>query len=72
MVKSDLKNEKSIYLSPREEEIIKMIVKGYTTREIAKKRNNTINTIRSYRKIIFYKLGLHSTVSLARYEMEKE
>jgi DNA-binding CsgD family transcriptional regulator len=71
MLKPGNKPEKIISLSKREEDIIKMITAGYTNREIAEIRNNTINTIRSYRKIIYYKLGLHSSVSLVKYGRER-
>ena len=45
-------------LSPREAEITRMILQGYSTKAIARDLNNSPETIKVHRKRIFAKLGL--------------
>ncbi len=59
-------------LTPRETEILLLIGKGLTSKEIAVLLNLTITTIGSYRKNICSKLDLHSTASLASYLYRKK
>lgn len=56
--------EKIGSLTNQEEKVYNEVVQGYTTLEIAKKLNLTINTINSYMKSIFKKLDVHSKVEL--------
>ncbi|MCX6035782.1 MAG: response regulator transcription factor [Chloroflexi bacterium] len=54
-------------LTPRETEIIKLIVEGYTNRQIGQELNISIRTVEGHRANISDKLGLHSRVELVRY-----
>jgi DNA-binding NarL/FixJ family response regulator len=54
-------------LTPRETEILKLIVEGYTNRQIGAELNISIRTVEGHRANISDKLGLHSRVELVRY-----
>jgi two-component system, NarL family, response regulator NreC len=54
-------------LTPREKEILTLIVGGYTNRQIAEKLSISIRTVEGHRANISEKLGLHSRVELVRY-----
>jgi len=54
-------------LTPRETEILKMIVEGYTNRQIGQELNISVRTVEGHRANISDKLGLHSRVELVRY-----
>ena len=57
-------------LTPRETEILRLIVEGYTNRQIGQKLNISIRTVEGHRANISEKLGLHSRVELVRYARE--
>jgi two-component system response regulator NreC len=54
-------------LTPRETEILRFIVEGYTNRQIGQELNISIRTVEGHRANISDKLGLHSRVELVRY-----
>jgi two-component system response regulator NreC len=54
-------------LTPRETEILKLIVEGYTNRQIGQELNISVRTVEGHRANISDKLGLHSRVELVRY-----
>ncbi len=54
-------------LTPRETEILKLIVEGYTNRQIGQELNISVRTVEGHRSNISDKLGLHSRVELVRY-----
>ena len=54
-------------LTPRETEILRLIVEGYTNRQIGQELNISIRTVEGHRANISGKLGLHSRVELVRY-----
>jgi two-component system, NarL family, response regulator NreC len=57
-------------LTPREIEILKLIVEGYTNRQIGEHLNISIRTVEGHRANISDKLGLHSRLELVRYARE--
>ena len=57
-------------LTPRETEVLKLIVQGYTNRQIAEELNISIRTAETHRANLSDKLGLHSRVELVRYARE--
>lgn len=61
----------SVELTPREEQIVRMISKGAASSEIAKKLNLSIHTINSHRKNILKKLGFKSPTELIAYAVKK-
>jgi two-component system response regulator NreC len=54
-------------LTSRETEVLKLIVEGYTNRQIGQELNISIRTVEGHRSNISDKLGLHSRVELVRY-----
>lgn len=61
------REEEAIPLTPTEIEIVKCIVQGKTTKEIAAERFCSIHTINTHRKNIFRKLGLNTAHDVIRY-----
>ena len=57
-------------LTAREKEILKLIVEGYTNRQIGEHLNISIRTVEGHRSNISDKLALHSRVELVRYARE--
>jgi two-component system response regulator NreC len=57
-------------LTPRETEVLKLIVQGYTNRQIGKELNISVRTVEGHRANLSGKLGLRSRVELVRYARE--
>lgn len=51
-------------LTPRERDVVSLLVSGSSTRDIASKTGLTVSTVNTYLKRIFAKLGVHSRVEL--------
>ena len=51
-------------LTPRERDVVRLLVSGYGTRDIASETGLTVSTINTYLKRIFHKMGVHSRVEL--------
>lgn len=51
-------------LTPRERDVVGLLVSGASTRDIAKRTGLTVATVNTYLKRIFSKLGVHSRVEL--------
>ena len=60
-----------VLLTPRQEEIVYLVVEGLRNREIAKRLNISENTIRNYLFRIFEKLGVSSRAELILYTIAK-
>lgn len=56
-------------LTPSEQEILKMIALGKTTKEIAAERNSSIHTITTHRKNIFRKIGVNNAHEATKYAL---
>jgi DNA-binding NarL/FixJ family response regulator len=54
-------------LTPREQEVMRLIAEGYSSRQVAKKLFISPKTAENHRANIMNKLGLHSTLDLIRY-----
>lgn len=54
-------------LTPREEEVLKPVAEGYSTREIAKTLAISAKTVERRRANILQKLGLRDRLALTRY-----
>ncbi|CAM1354212.1 response regulator [Tenacibaculum insulae] len=65
------KSQPEISLTKREMEVLKLIAKEYTTKEIAAKLFLSKHTIESYRKNLISKLNVRNLAGLTRYAMEK-
>jgi len=56
-------------ISDREREVLVLIAKGYSSKEIADQLNISIHTVNSHRKNITHKTGIKSVAGLAVYAM---
>jgi len=54
-------------LTSREQEIMRLIAEGYSTKQIAEKLFISQKTVENHRTSIFSKLDIHSTLELVRY-----
>ena len=54
-------------LSPREREVLLLLAKGYTNREIADRIFRSVKTVETYRASIKRKLGLRNRAEIFRY-----
>ena len=54
-------------LTPREVDVLKLIVNGYTNKQIAEQLTISTRTVEGHRANLSDKLGLHSRVELVRY-----
>ena len=59
--------DKVLTLTVREVEVLRLIVQGYTNRQIAEQLSLSIRTVESHRANIMAKLNLRSRVELVRY-----
>lgn len=57
-------------LTPRETEVLKLIVRGFTNRQIGEELSISIRTAESHRSNLSDKLGLHNRVELVRFARE--
>jgi two-component system response regulator NreC len=57
-------------LTQREAEILRLIVEGYTNRQIGQELNISVRTVEGHRANISEKLGFHNRVELVRYARE--
>jgi len=65
-------NERNIFLTPRETDLLRLIVKGYTNHEIAEELFLSIETINSYRKNLLFKLNARNTAILVKMAIEEK
>jgi two-component system response regulator NreC len=61
----------SAELTERENEILGLIVQGYTNRQIATRLSLSVRTVEYHRANMMDKLGLHSRAELVRYAAER-
>ncbi|AQA11680.1 response regulator transcription factor [Streptomyces samsunensis] len=54
-------------LTPREEEVVKLVAEGHSSKEIAEMLFISVKTVHRHRSNILHKLGLHDRLELARY-----
>ncbi|MDR2848035.1 MAG: response regulator transcription factor [Bacteroidales bacterium] len=62
----DKGNKKIVWLSNREQEILKHIAAGYTTHEIADIINRDVETVRTYRRNLLIKLDAKNTAEVVK------
>lgn len=58
-------------LTPREVDVLKLIVQGYTNRQIGEELSISVRTVEGHRANLSGKLGLRSRVELVRYAREQ-
>ncbi len=67
----DLCPNKSAQLTKREMEVLKLIVKGYSTKEIANELCLGFETVHTYQKYLHQKMNCKNTASLVRKAIEQ-
>ncbi|AUC76564.1 MULTISPECIES: response regulator transcription factor [unclassified Olleya] len=65
------RSQPDISLTKREKEVLKLIAKEFTTKEIASQLFLSTHTIESYRKNLISKLEVRNIAGLTRYAIEK-
>ncbi len=58
-------------LTPRELDVLKLIVQGYTNRQIGEVLSISVRTVEGHRANLLQKLGLRTRVELVRYARER-
>jgi len=58
-------------ITPRQNEIIKLILKGFSTQEIADRLNVSVNTIKNHKQVLFRKVNVKSSVELINFATRK-
>jgi DNA-binding NarL/FixJ family response regulator len=66
------RNENPIWLTVREQELLRFIINGYTNQEIAEKMFLSVETIKTYRKNLILKLGARNSMSLVKMALEQK
>jgi len=59
-------------LTPRETNVLQLIVQGYTNRQIGEELNISVRTVEGHRANLSEKLGLHNRVEMVRYAREHD
>lgn len=59
-------------LTPREIDVLKLIVEGYTNRQIGEELHISVRTVEGHRANIYGKLNLHSRVELVRFAKQND
>jgi DNA-binding NarL/FixJ family response regulator len=54
-------------LTPREEEVVKLIAEGHSSREIARALTISVRTVERHRENVLQKLGMRDRTELTRY-----
>ena len=54
-------------ITPRQNDIVKLIVKGFTNQEIAEQLGVSIYTIKNHKKTLFKKVNVKNSIELANY-----
>jgi DNA-binding NarL/FixJ family response regulator len=61
----------TIELTPRESEILQLIVDGHTNQQIAKKLHISVRTVEFHRANLTEKIGVRDTAGLVKYAIQK-
>ena len=64
--------DRQVILTGQERELLRLLAAGHTSKEIAEKMYLGYETVRSYRKNLQTKLGVHSTVELTRVALDRK
>ncbi len=51
-------------LSPREEQVVLLLIRGFTNKEIASRCALSVETVKEYLKHIYSKVGIHGRTAL--------
>ena len=60
-------SQKFSTLSKREKEILELLIKGESNKSISQKLELKSNTVSTYKKLIYYKIGVDNLIDLFKY-----
>lgn len=66
------RSKNPVWLTVREQELLRLIIDGYTNQEIADKMFLSIETIKTYRKNLLLKLGAKNSMVLVKMALEQK
>ena len=66
------RSEQPIWLTSREQELLRLLADGLTNQEIADKIFLSVETIKTYRKNLLLKLGAKNTIVAVRMAIDKK
>jgi two-component system response regulator NreC len=69
--KSEMSGELKSHLSPREEEVLRLVALGYTNQQAADMLYLSVKTVETYRARLMAKLGLRNRAELVRYALQQ-
>ncbi len=69
-LKEDIKDHYE-QLTDREREILKLVVEGYKTQQIAEMLTITPKTVEGHKTSLMNKLGIHNTIELVKYALRR-
>ena len=69
LIQTPERRELSNNLTPTETDILRLIAKGMTVKEIAAERISSIHTIVTHKKNIFRKLGINNVYEATKYAL---
>ena len=69
-VRVNRKEEEEAVFTPRENEVIRLCAEGLSAKEISERLSINIATVNTHKNNIFKKLGINSSVGLARYAIK--
>jgi len=72
ITKSEYIRFSSTLITPREKDVLKLIVEGFTNPEIAGKLSISVATVETHRKNMLAKLSLPNTASLVKFAIENK
>jgi DNA-binding NarL/FixJ family response regulator len=59
-------------ITPRQNEIIKLLIKGFSTQEIADRMNVSVNTVKNHKQVLFRKVNVKSSVELINFAAQHQ
>ncbi len=68
---TEANNDPYEQLTDREREMLKLVVEGYKTRQIAELLNITPKTVEGHKTNLMKKLGIHSNLDLVKYALRR-
>ena len=54
-------------MTPRQNDVVELVNRGFTNREIAEKLGISIHTVKNHKQMLFKKINVRNSVELANY-----
>jgi DNA-binding NarL/FixJ family response regulator len=66
------RNEQQVWITNREQQLLRLLIEGFTNQEIGDKMCLSIETIKTYRKNLILKLGAKNSMVLVKMAIEQQ